>query len=89
MGVHVPCISRDIVDLMWSASKAEEKLRCWTWFVKRSVRTMPQAKGLMISLSNCKGHTGIQDTHPGKERQIQDGPCVVVSPEQDPSYGPK
>ena len=53
VAVRVPCINRDITDLMWSASRAEEKLRCWTWLTKRNVHTVPQAKGLKTLLSDC------------------------------------
>ena len=52
--VRVPCINCDIADLMWSASRAEEKLRCWFWSTERDVHTVPQAKGLEISLSYCR-----------------------------------
>ena len=31
----------------------------------------------------------IRNTHPGKERQIQDGPRVIISPEQNHSYDPE
>jgi len=51
--VSVLCVNRDIADLMWSASRAEEKLRCWTWWTKRDVHTVSQAKGLETSLSDC------------------------------------
>ena len=53
MALRVPCINREIADLMWSASRAEEKLRRWSWLTKHDVHTVPQAKGLEISLSDC------------------------------------
>ena len=56
VGLHALCISCDIANLMWSASKAGEKVRYLAWLTNRGVRTVPQAKGLAISLSNCGGH---------------------------------
>jgi len=54
MGRRVPCINCEIGYLMWSASSAEEWLRCREWLGKYSVRTVSQTKGLMISLSDCE-----------------------------------
>lgn len=40
-------------------------------------------------IERLQGHKEIRNTHPGKERQIQDGACGVISPEQNPSYNPE
>ena len=57
--------------------------------MKYDVRTVPQTKCLRISLSDCKDTWKVWNTHPGKERQIQDGSRVVIFSKQNPSHDPE
>ena len=41
MWLYAYRVNQDIADLMWSASRAEERLRCWAWFTMGDVRTVP------------------------------------------------
>jgi len=50
-------------------------------------RASGQGSGNLVEL--LQGHTEIRNAYPGEERQIQDGPRAVISPEQNPSHGPE
>jgi hypothetical protein len=54
--------------------------------VQRAYRALGQVSENLIERLEGPRNFG---THPGKERQTQDGPRVIISPKQDHSYDPE
>ena len=50
-------------------------------------RALGQGSGSLVE--QLRGRMEIRNTHPGKERQIQDWPCAVISTKQNPSHCPE